>query len=390
MSRWTILAALSLIRLSFGYQFESMAVLAPAVSADLGLGPAQTGTLIGLYWAPGVLIALPGGWLGRRFGEKRMVLAGAVLTMLGGALCAFAGSYAMLAAGRLVAGLGGIVMNVLAVKMVTDWFIGREIGFAMGALFGSFPLGIGLALALQAPLAAVIGWPAVMLTTAALGLLVLAAVALVYRPPAGVAAPEIARKGGWLARDELVLMTVAGIGLALYNGTFLVYVSYAPPLFLSHGFDLRATGAILAAAAVVSTFCVPLGGHIADRTARPWSVLFCGTALFCVGIAVLPGVAASGSEAGLAALAIAIGVLGAVPVSPMVALPSQAVSAANRSVALGVFYTWFYLGATVCPALGGWLYELAGTPAAPIYLNAVLAGATIALYALFARLSRHA
>lgn len=390
MSRWSILAALSLIRLSFGYQFESMAVLAPAVSADLGLGPAQTGTLIGLYWAPGVLIALPGGWLGRRFGEKRMVLAGALLTMLGGALCAFAGGYATLAAGRLVAGLGGIVMNVLAVKMVTDWFIGREIGFAMGALFGSFPLGIGLALAVQAPLAASLGWPEVMLSTAALGLLVFAAVALVYRPPAASAAAESAGKSGGLTRQELVLMTVAGIGLALYNGTFLVYVSYAPPLFLSRGFDVAATGAILAAATVVSTFCVPLGGHIADRTARPWSVLFWGTALFCVGIAALPLVLNTGSEAAAAAVAIAIGVLGALPVSPMVGLPSQAVPAANRAVALGVFYTWFYLGAAACPALGGWLYELAGTPAAPMYLNAVLAIATIALYALFARLSRRA
>src|SRR5690348_1229724 len=114
MSRWAILAALSLTRLSFGYQFESMAALAPAISADLDLGPAQAGTLIGLYWAPGVLIALPGGWLGQRFGEKRMVLAAALLTVLGGVLCALGESYAALALGRLVAGLGGIVMNVLA------------------------------------------------------------------------------------------------------------------------------------------------------------------------------------------------------------------------------------------------------------------------------------
>lgn len=106
MSRWSILAALSLIRLSFGYQFESMATLAPAVSAELGLGPAEAGTLIGLYWAPGVLIALPGGWLGRRFGEKPMVLAGGMLMIVGGVLCAFSASYAVLAAGRLLSGLG--------------------------------------------------------------------------------------------------------------------------------------------------------------------------------------------------------------------------------------------------------------------------------------------
>jgi predicted MFS family arabinose efflux permease len=59
----------------------------------------------------------------------------------------------------------------------------------------------------------------------------------------------------------------------------------------------------------------------------------------------------------------------------------------RRAVALGLFYTWFYLGAALCPALGGWLYERAGTPAAPIYFDAGLGAATLALYALFARMT---
>ncbi|MGH8688758.1 MAG: MFS transporter, partial [Burkholderiales bacterium] len=67
--------------------------------------------------------------------------------------------------------------------------------------------------------------------------------------------------------------------------------------------------------------------------------------------------------------------------------PSQAVPASNRAVALGLFYTWFYLGAAVCPALGGWVYELTGTPAAPLYLNVALGLAAFALYALFVRMT---
>jgi predicted MFS family arabinose efflux permease len=387
MSRWSILAALSLIRLSFGYQFESMATLAPAVSAELGLGPAELGTLIGLYWAPGVLIALPGGWLGRRFGEKPMVLLGGALTVAGGLLCALGDSYGMLAAGRLLAGLGGIVMNVLAVKMTADWFVGREIGLAMGVLFGSFPLGIGLGLALQAPLAVAVGWQAVMVSTAVLAALVILVVALVYDAPAGAPAGEAPAARGLLGRREIALMTAAGIGLALYNGSFLVYVSYAPALLLSQGLGIAATGLILAAASVVSTFCVPLGGYLADRTGRPRAVLFWGTTSFCVGIALLPATVVYGSEASVAAIAMLVGALGAVPIAPMVALPSQAVPAANRAVALGLFYTWFYLGAAICPALGGWVYERAGTPAAPIYLDALLGAITLALYALFVRMT---
>ena len=76
------------------------------------------------------------------------------------------------------------------------------------------------------------------------------------------------------------------------------------------------------------------------------------------------------------------------PVSPMVALPAAAMPAQRRSVGLGFFYTWFYIGAALCPPLGGWLYDLAGTPAAPIYLNAFLGVVTMALFAVFVGLKQ--
>lgn len=389
MNRWAILAALSLTRFSFGYQFQSMASVAPAVARELGLDQAAVGTLIGLYWASGVLVALPGGWLGQRFGDKPMALAGGALTVVGGLLCAVGDSYAVLAAGRVLAGLGGIVMNIMAVKMLTDWFAGREVGFALGALFGSFPLGIALALAVQAPLAEAAGWPAVMLTTAALGAVVVAAIGLVYRSPAAAPAPaQPAVPHVFLPRREIVLLSLAGIGLALYNGAFLVYVSYAPMLLVASGFAVVEAGLVLAAASAISTFTLPLGGHLADRSGRPRAVLFGGALAFCACVALLPAAASTQSLFVVAIAAALISILGSMPVSPMVALPAAAMPAERRAVGLGLFYTWFYVGAAASPALGGWLYDLAGTPAAPVYLNAVLGLVTVALYVAFIRLGK--
>jgi predicted MFS family arabinose efflux permease len=386
VNRWIILFVLSLIRLSFGYQFQSMAALAPLIARDLGLDQAQAGALIGLYWAPGVLVALPGAWLGSRFGDKPMVLAGGLLTVLGGFICAIGESYGVLAAGRLIAGLGGIVMNILAVKMATDWFAGREIGFAFGALFGSFPLGIALGLAVQAPLAGALGWHAVMATTAALAALVVAALAAFYRAPQA-AAPAVQVASVPSAR-EIVLVSIAGIGLALYNGSFLVYVSYAPMLLWSNGFGVAESGLVLALASALSVLFLPLGGFLADWTRRPRAVLFIGTCAFSVIVALLPPVAASHSLLAVALLTILISALGSMPVSPMVALPSQAIAPQQRAIGLGIFYTWFYIGAALCPPLGGWLYDLAGTPAAPVYLNAVLGLVTVALYLIFTAYQR--
>jgi hypothetical protein len=48
VNRWIILFVLSLIRLSFGYQFQSMAALAPVIARDHNHDQAQAGALIGL------------------------------------------------------------------------------------------------------------------------------------------------------------------------------------------------------------------------------------------------------------------------------------------------------------------------------------------------------
>src|SRR6185503_16228959 len=75
-NRWGILAALSFARVGMGFQFQTVAATAPLLSDRLGFDRAQIGWLIGLYLLPGVLVALPGGMLGARFGDKRMALIG--------------------------------------------------------------------------------------------------------------------------------------------------------------------------------------------------------------------------------------------------------------------------------------------------------------------------
>jgi hypothetical protein len=78
-SRWIILAVLLAVRLIMGFQFQRDAAIAPLLGRDLGVGLADTGILIGLYFRPGVALALPGGAIGQRFGDKRTVLGDLML-----------------------------------------------------------------------------------------------------------------------------------------------------------------------------------------------------------------------------------------------------------------------------------------------------------------------
>ena len=61
MQRWNVLALLFTVRLSMAFQFQSVASMSPALMKAYGVDLSDIGLLIGLYLAPGLVFALPGG-----------------------------------------------------------------------------------------------------------------------------------------------------------------------------------------------------------------------------------------------------------------------------------------------------------------------------------------
>jgi MFS family permease len=84
-SRWSILALLFAVRGTMPSNFRASP---PLLSRDLALAFADIGLLIGLYLAPGAALALPGGAIGRKFGDKAAVFAGLALMIAGGLVMA--------------------------------------------------------------------------------------------------------------------------------------------------------------------------------------------------------------------------------------------------------------------------------------------------------------
>src|SRR5215472_7763042 len=102
--------------------------------------------------------------------------------VLGDLVAGFVPGYGALVSGRLVAGTGGVLLNVLTSKMVTDWFAGRGIALAMTIFVNSFPIGMGLGLWFLGALAERAGWQASLHVTAAAALAALALLVLAYPP----------------------------------------------------------------------------------------------------------------------------------------------------------------------------------------------------------------
>jgi MFS family permease len=152
-NRWVALVIVFVTRTSMGFQFQSVAAVAPLMVAELQLTWVQLGSLIGLYLLPGAVFALPGGVLGQRFGDRRIVVVSLALMVAGGLVTAAAHGFIVAAAGRLLSGVGAVLMNILLAKMVADWFAERELSTAMGIMLTSWPVGLGIAAATLGALA---------------------------------------------------------------------------------------------------------------------------------------------------------------------------------------------------------------------------------------------
>src|SRR3981189_1246123 len=197
------------------FQFQSVAAVAPLLGSEFGVGIADIGVLIGLYFAPGIALALPGGAIGQRFGDKTTVLGALLLMLAGSVAMAFAASWSVQIAGRLVAGVGGVILSVQLTKMLTDWFAGKEIATAMAIFVNSWPAGIAVSLLTLPLIGTRAGVSGVPLAVAALVAFGIALLALFYRPPAD--APAASTATARLDRTATLAVIAAGLIWGLFN-----------------------------------------------------------------------------------------------------------------------------------------------------------------------------
>ena len=371
-NRWAVLALMVVLRVCFGYQFQTIPPVSGFVMADLGLNYTQLGLLIGLYLFPGIFIALPGGMLGARFGDKTILVGGAAMMVLGDVLLGTSNTFASALAGRLIGGAGGVLITVQQAKIVTERFSGREIATAMSILLAGYPLGIAIALAGLGPLAAATSWQAAILAgagaIAAAGLLT----ALLYgNLPAGESASENRPPRFWhLDWREFKLVCLACLVWTFFNAAFIVYLGFTPAMLAEGGYSVAAAGFTVSLTTWVSLVTVPLGGHLTDRTGKGDVFIVFG------GLSVALVLAALALGGPPAVLAVAYGLLlGAVP-GAIMTLPGEVLRPESRTTGFGVFYALYYLGLTLFPPIAGWLRDASGEMTLPLLFGAGLMAMT--------------
>lgn len=366
--RWLILLVLFLARTALALQFQAVASAGPFLIVALAIDYAALGLLIGLHSLPGIVIAIPGGMLGQEFGAKRVALVALFLMITGGIVMGFSESFVFVAIGRTLLGVGAVVFNVLATKMVTDWFSGREIATAMGTLVSSWPLGIALGLLAFGPLGAERGWPAIVHASTLCVLAGFVLVALVYQePPTSGSSAQVQLKLD-LNRREWTLVCIAGAIWALFNVAYIVLISFGPELFRQRGLSLIQANLVVSLVGWVLIPTIPLASAVAERFGRPVLAMMGAFSVTAIGLLILPFAHGVGLMAAFSIIVISLGV----PPGLIMALPAQSLRPETRARGMGVYYTWYYAAMATLPTGAGLARDYSGTVAAPMAFAAVM------------------
>ena len=382
-TRWRVLVLLFLVRVTMPFQFLVVGALSPLYQEAFSVTIADIGLLIGLFFTPGLFLAVLGGALGRRFGDKPMVLVGLALMAIGSGVMAISDVWAVLLAGRLIAGLGGVLLYVLLTKMIADWFTGKEITFAMALFVNSWPVGIALALVVLPMVAGYGGFVTALNLVTGMAVAGFIGLALFYRTPQTAQVSRSA-PGGQVRGALLGAVLAAGTIWGLYNAALSIVFNFGPELFVTRGMALAEAGSVTS----IIFWLLAIGGSFAaflvDWTGRRNLILVTGNLGFAVFVFI-------GSVTDQVLLnVIAMGVFSGIAVGAMMSLPALVLPPAARAVGMGEFFTAFFVFGTIGPIIAGWLAELTGDIASTYRLSAGLLVASVLFLPLYHKLAARA
>jgi predicted MFS family arabinose efflux permease len=134
------------------------APVGPAVAAELGLSLSQLGWVISTVVGVGAVVGLPAGYLIRRFGTERSLVAGLVLIAVAGAAGAVAGGYGLLLTARGIEGIGYLLVTIACPVLILRLARERDRGTALSIWATFVAVGLGVSTLAGGAIGAALGW----------------------------------------------------------------------------------------------------------------------------------------------------------------------------------------------------------------------------------------
>lgn len=137
-------------------------VAIPAIRRDFGASASQMQWVIDIYTLVLASLLMLSGATGDRFGRRRVFQIGLTVFAAGSLLCSLAPGVHALVAARLVQGIGGSMMNPVALSIISQIFVGRvERARALGIWGGVVGISMALGPIVGGMLIELVGWRSV-------------------------------------------------------------------------------------------------------------------------------------------------------------------------------------------------------------------------------------
>lgn len=374
--RWRILGLLFFARIALGFQFQTIASVGDGLVVAFGMDYAGVGLLVGLFMAPGLVLALPAGYLGRLIADREMVVLGLVCLAAGGLISSLAWSSAGVGSGRLIAGAGFLFTTLYFTKMTADWFDGKEIATAMSILVMSWPFGIAMGQVGHAWLSDVFSWRIPFLAASIYCLIAAAAVLVFYHAP-----QESTRTGAAtsarLTRSEWQLVFCAAGAWGAFNAAYVIYLTFGPKLLQAEGHSVVAAAGIISIGSWLMIVSGAICGQFVDRFGRRDLVL-----VVCMSGAVLALWMLNAVGKGIAA-SLLFGLVGMAPAGVIMSLAGLALRPEARAFGMGVFFTIYYAIMLATPPVAGAILDATGQPGDSVILAMTLFACVVPFALIF-------
>ncbi|KGI69788.1 MFS transporter [Mycobacterium rufum] len=115
---------LSLLIVSMDATIVNVAI--PAIRTDLSASPAQMQWVVDIYTLVLASLLMLAGATGDRFGRRRVFQTGLALFAVGSLACSLAPTIDLLIGARLLQGIGGSMLNPVALSIISQIFVGRQ------------------------------------------------------------------------------------------------------------------------------------------------------------------------------------------------------------------------------------------------------------------------
>lgn len=402
-ARWLIVLTLFVVYVLMFIDRVNISIAAKYIIEEFGISRVQMGAVFSCFVFGYALFQIPGGWLGDRFGPRR-VLAGAIVwwslftamtaAVATPAITGVVGILGALAVVRFLIGVGEAAAPPNGARVIANWMPPNERGLAFGVTFAGNMLGAALAPPLIVWIMMTWGWREGFYAAGAAGIFIAAVWWLVGRdrpsehPLVGEAelahiaeANATSAAGGPDGGRSQVLLSprlwaITGAYLAVGYILYLYFSWFYLYLVEARGVSVQAAGFYTTAPFLVSAVFAPLGGRLCDALSGRIGKPLAQTGLGIAGLSIAALCLASGAVIQHPLQAVLVLSLGAGAIyasMPAYWAASVEISPRHAGVASGFMNMGCNVGGVISPTLTPWLAERFGWTAA------LLAAAAIAL-----------